>query len=62
MPISALTSSLTQAIAIFTDHWLYTVEYMPNKDYERFKMPPEMEYRRKFTTSGMWVLCQNERK
>lgn len=62
MPLSAAGSSLTQLAAIFTNHWLFTMELMPNEKYERFKMPPEMEYLRKYTESGMLQLCQNQRK
>lgn len=62
MPLSAVTSTTTQLLAIFTNSWLYTVEYMPNEFYERFKMPAEMEFLKKYTSSGMWVLCQNSRK
>lgn len=62
MPLSAAGSSLTQMAAIFTNHWLFTMELMPNEKYERFKMPPEMEYLRKYTESGMLQLCQNQRK
>lgn len=61
-PLSAISSSIVQAIAIFTNDWLYTEEFMPNENYEKFKMPPEMEYLRKYTSSGLWVLCHNERK
>lgn len=61
MPIAAIISSIAHAIAFFSNEWLYTVELMPNEHYEKFKMPSEMEFLKKFTSSGLWILCNNER-
>ena len=62
MPISAICSSIAQVVAILTNEWLYTTEFQPNADFQKFKMSPEMEYHRKHTSSGLWLLCYNERK
>lgn len=62
MPLSAFISLFAQLISIFTNQWLYTVELMPNDQYEKFRMPPEMEFNQKHTTSGLWLLCYNDRK
>lgn len=62
MPISALGCSITQTIAMATSHWLYMVELMPNAEYEKFRMPAEMEFHKKITNSGLWTLCSNDRE
>lgn len=62
MPLVAMISLLTQSVAIITNDWLYTIESMPNSNYETFSMPAEMEFLKKSTSSGLWTLCYNQRK
>ncbi|CAG2104331.1 unnamed protein product [Medioppia subpectinata] len=59
-PLSAISSSVSTAIALLTNEWLHSIEYMSNKDYQKFSMPPEMEYNEKITVSGLWQLCHND--
>ena len=61
-PLSAIASFVAQGITVLTNEWLHTTELMPNKNYEKFTMPSELEYNKKFTVSGLWQLCHNERK
>jgi thiamine kinase-like enzyme len=61
-PLSAIASSVAQGIALLSNEWLHTIELMNNKDYQKFSMPPEMEYHEKITVSGLWQLCHNDRK
>lgn len=62
MPIVAVISLMTQFIAILTNDWLHTVESIPNTNYQKFGMPMEMEFLKKYTVSGLWSLCYNDRK
>ncbi|XP_054168184.1 voltage-dependent calcium channel gamma-5 subunit-like [Oppia nitens] len=59
-PLSAISSTVSTAIALLTNEWLHSIEYMSNKDYQKFSMPPEMEYHQKITVSGLWQLCHND--
>lgn len=61
-PLSAISSSVSTAIALLSNEWLHSIEYMANKEYQKFSMPPEMEYNEKITVSGLWQLCHNDRK
>lgn len=55
--VFALSSLAAQAIALFTNEWLYSEEFMENKQYLKFNMSQEFEYYRKITVSGLWNLC-----
>ncbi|RWS30285.1 hypothetical protein B4U80_07742 [Leptotrombidium deliense] len=56
-PISAVGSLVSQGIALFTNEWLYSEELMPNTEYRKFNMSPELEYLSKFTISGLWKIA-----
>jgi len=55
-------SIIAHSIALFTNQWLFSEERMPNKLYKKFNMSADLEYLTKFTISGLWTLCQNERE
>lgn len=58
-PLTALGSLVAQGVALFTDRWLQSEELMPNP---RYNGTGDKEYLSKFTFSGLWKLCYNDRK
>lgn len=60
-PSIALITMTIQIISVTTNDWLNTVELMPNPNYEKFNRDGQLEFWKKFTTSGLWNLCHNER-
>lgn len=58
-PLTALGSLVAQGVALFTDRWLQSVELMPNP---RYNGTGDKEYLSKFTISGLWKICFNDRK
>lgn len=61
-PLAALASLVAQGVALFTNEWLYSEEMITNPNYVKFNMSPDLEYNSKFTISGLWRLCCNERE
>ncbi|KAF7489011.1 Voltage-dependent calcium channel gamma-5 subunit [Sarcoptes scabiei] len=59
-PSIALITMTIQIISVTTNDWLNTVELMPNPNYEKFNRDGQLEFWKKFTTSGLWNLCHNE--
>lgn len=61
-PFSAIASLFAQSLAVLTNEWLYTEELMPNPRFQKINMSTSAEFLSKYTFSGLWILCQNERK
>ncbi|CAG2175706.1 unnamed protein product, partial [Oppiella nova] len=59
-PLSAISSSVSTAIAILSNEWLHTIEYMPNSLYQKFTITDQKEFHEKITVSGLWQLCHND--
>lgn len=61
-PLAALASLIAQGVALLTNEWLFSEEMITNPSYVKFNMSPELEYHSKYTISGLWRLCCNERE
>ena len=61
-PLLVSLTIAVQSVSILTPDWIITQELMNNPDYIKFNMSVDDEYLDKNTSSGLWVICQNERK
>lgn len=61
-PLTAIGCLILQSVSLFTPSWIITQELMNNPNYVKFNMSVDHEYLDKNTSSGLWVICQNERK